>query len=200
MALDKPGRAEVLERIKGHWNGLAATVSLAAILLHLLLRYLVHSKATFSSFPLWVAIIAGGLPLLYGLILQMWKGQFGADFLAGLSIITAALTGELLVATIIVLMLSGGQTLEEFATRRASSVLNALASRMPSIAHRMVGNGTFDIQVAEIRIGDRLIVFPHEICPVDGTVDSGTGTMDESFLTGEPFRIRKITGDFWRIE
>jgi len=194
MASEKPRRAGLLERIKNHWNGLAATVSLAAILLHLLLRYLLHYRATICSFPLWAAIIAGGFPLLYGLFLQMWQGQFGADFLAGLSIITAVLMGELLVATIIVLMLSGGQTLEEFATRRASSVLNALASRMPSVAHRIAGNNTSEIAVSEIQIGDRLMVFPHEICPVDGTVDSGSGTMDESFLTGEPFRIRKTIG------
>jgi heavy metal translocating P-type ATPase len=160
----------------------------------LLFRYLLHYPVAVSSVPLWVAIVAGGFPLLYGLFLQMWKGQFGADFLAGLSIITAVLMGELLVAAIIVLMLSGGQTLEEFATRRASLVLNALASRMPSIAHRIAGNNTSEIAVSEIQIGDRLMVFPHEICPVDGTVDSGMGTMDESFLTGEPFRIRKTRG------
>lgn len=176
------------------WDRTAAFLSLIAILLHLLLRYLLHSSAAASAIPLWIAIIAGGLPLLYDLLLQIWKRQFGADFLAGLSIVTAALMGELLVATIIVLMLSGGQAVEEFATRRASSTLNALARRMPSIAHRLAGSNTSDIPVNEIRVGDRLIIFPHEICPVDGTVESGAGTMDESFLTGEPFRIRKTTG------
>lgn len=172
----------------------AAVVSLVAILLHLLFRYVLHSKSSFFFAPLWTAIIAGGLPLLYELLRQIWKRQFGADFLAGLSIVTAILMGELLVATIIILMLSGGQTLEEYATRRASSVLNALARRMPNIAHRLDGNDTISIPASEIRIGDRLIVFPHEICPVDGTVESGAGTMDESFLTGEPFRIRKTSG------
>jgi heavy metal translocating P-type ATPase len=196
MASGKPGcaRARPLERINEHWNWLAASISLAAIFLYLLFRYLLHYTTAISSVSLWVAIIAGGFPLLYGLVLQMCKRKFGADFLAGLSIVTAVLMGELLVATIIVLMLSGGQALEQFATRRASSVLNALASRMPSVAHRILGNSTSDIAVADIRIGDRLIVFPHEICPVDGTVESGTGTMDESFLTGEPFRIRKTSG------
>lgn len=90
---------------------------------------------------------------------------------------------ELLVATIIVLMLTGGQTLEEYATQRASSALNALAHRMPNVAHRIDNKSTSGIPVSEIQIGDRLIVFPHEICPVDGTVESGTGTKDESFLT-----------------
>ncbi|MGB7189250.1 MAG: heavy metal translocating P-type ATPase [Acidobacteriaceae bacterium] len=157
-------------------------------------RYLLHHNAAIYSIPLWVAIVAGGVPLLYGLARQIWKRRFGSDFLAGLSIVTAVAMGELLVATIIVLMLSGGQALEEFASRCASSALNALARRMPTIAHRIVGNSTLDVPVSEIRIGDRLTIFPHEIAPVDGTVESGTGTMDEAFLTGEPFRIRKASG------
>lgn len=194
MESESPARTSTFEQIKGSWTRYAAVVSLVAILLNLLFRYILHSKSSTASVPLWLALIAGGLPLLYQLLIQIWKRQFGADFLAGLSIVTAVLMGELLVATIIILMLSGGQTLEEYATRRASSVLNALAHRMPSIAHRIDGNSTVSITVSEIRIGDRLIVFPHEICPVDGTVESGIGTMDESFLTGEPFRIRKTSG------
>ena len=182
------------EQARGSWDRIAALIALIAIALHLLSRYVIHNAGVIPIVPLWIAIITGGLPLLYNLTRQIWKRQFGADFLAGLSIVTATLMGEWLVATIIVLMLSGGQALEKYATRRASSVLNALARRTPSIAHRILDSATSDIPVNEIRIGDRLIVFPHEICPVDGTVTSGTGTMDESFLTGEPFRIRKTSG------
>jgi heavy metal translocating P-type ATPase len=43
-------------------------------------------------------------------------------------------------------------------------------------------------------VGDELVILPHEICPVDGTVTSGHGSMDESFLTGEPYRISKAPG------
>jgi len=194
MEFDATSRATLVERVRNSWNLVAAGLSLVAIVFYLLSRYLLHYPTAYASIPLWVAIVAGGLPLLRDLIVQMWKRQFGADFLAGLSIVTAALMGQLLVATIIVLMLSGGQTLEAFVTRRASSVLSALARRMPSVAHRIDNQSTSEIPVNQIQIGDRLIVFPHEICPVDGTVESGTGTMDESFLTGEPFRIRKTAG------
>lgn len=194
MKLDTTPRFAALERIKHLWFRYTAVFSIVAILLYLVFRYLAHLNTTMSSAPLLVATIAGGLPLLYNLLFQIWRRQFGADFLAGLSIITAVLMDELLVATIIVLMLSGGQALEEFATRRASSVLNALARRMPSVAHRINGTDLATIPVGEIRVDDHLIVFPHEICPVDGTVESGIGTMDESFLTGEPFRIRKTSG------
>lgn len=187
-------RAVLRRDVRLIWNGISVGVSLLAIMLYVSAHYVFHVKSRISTLPLWVAVTVGGLPLLYDLARQVIKRQFGSDFLAGLSIITATLMGELLVATIIVLMLSGGQALEEFATQRASSVLNALAKRMPTLAHRVVDGTACDIAVTDISVGDRLIIFPHEICPVDGTVESGVGTMDESFLTGEPFRMRKIAG------
>jgi heavy metal translocating P-type ATPase len=188
-------RKEVLHRdARLTWNRTSVVISFLAIIVYLSLHLVLHVKSRISVLPLWIAVIVVGLPLLYDLSRQVLKRQFGSDFLAGLSIVTATLMGELLVATIIVLMFSGGQALEEFATKRASSVLNALARRMPSVAHRIVDGTAHGVAVADIAVGDRLIIFPHEICPVDGTVESGTGTMDESFLTGEPFRMRKIAG------
>jgi heavy metal translocating P-type ATPase len=189
-------RSAPIARLGQVWNRVTALLALAAIGIYLVSRYRLDQPPGVASLPLWVAIVAGGAPLLYALSRQAWRREFGADFLAGMSIATAAIMGELLVATIIVLMLSGGQALEDLATRRASAVLRALARRMPSIAHRIEDGDAAarDIAVNDIRVGDRLIVYPHEICPVDGTVLAGSGTMDESFLTGEPFRIRKVAG------
>jgi heavy metal translocating P-type ATPase len=125
---------------------------------------------------------------------RLVRGEFGSDLLAGASIVTAVAMGEYLVATIVVLMLSGGTALEQYATHRASSVLGALAKRMPQTAHRRRGSTFSDVTLSEIALGDRLIVLPHEICPVDGTVLEGLGTMDESYLTGEPFVMSKTPG------
>jgi heavy metal translocating P-type ATPase len=94
----------------------------------------------------------------------------------------------------VILMLSGGQALENYATRRASSVLRALAQRMPTKAHLVSDNSYEDVAVDHVRPGDLLFVFPHEICPVDGEVAEGHGRMDESFLTGEPFELSKAPG------
>jgi heavy metal translocating P-type ATPase len=91
-------------------------------------------------------------------------------------------------------MLSGGTALEQFATRKASSVLDALAKRMPQVAHRQRGTSVEDIRLDQIGITDHVIVLPHEICPVDGVVVEGHGVMDESYLTGEPFEISKAPG------
>jgi heavy metal translocating P-type ATPase len=120
--------------------------------------------------------------------------EFGADLLAGLSILAAAITGQFLVGAIIVLMLSGGGALEAYASERANSVLAALHKRTPKIAHRRTGSGYIDLPVEEIGIGDALVLLPHEIAPVDGAVIEGHGRMDESYLTGEPFEISKAPG------
>ena len=176
------------------WTRFVVIVSAIAILVHLPLRLFASHSRVLTEFPLYVALALGGAPLVVILARKLWTGEFGSDFLAGASIVTAVLLKEYLVATIVVLMLSGGTALESFATRRASRVLEALAKRMPSVAHRKTGEGLVDIAVGEIAVGDSLVVLPHEICPVDGTVAEGRGSMNEAYLTGEPFEIEKAPG------
>jgi heavy metal translocating P-type ATPase len=172
---------------------LIAGFTLVAIALHVVLKFALHFPPLQANLPLFAALLAG-TPLLWELLDKLVKREFGSDLLAGISILTAVLLREYLVAAIVVLMLSGGAALEEFATARASSVLDALARRMPSIAHRKEGGNLVDVKLADIRIGDELTVLPHEICPVDGTVLEGHGIMDEAYLTGEPYEISKTPG------
>ncbi len=196
--VDAPGVAEakpIAMRIpslphEAYIAGLAALT----IALHLVLRHGLEASPWFFNAPLVVALAAGGIPLVIQLSRRVIHGDLGADLLAGASILTAVLMGEYLVGAIVVLMLSGGTALEQYATRHASSVLNALAKRMPRIAHRSINSSFTDVSLDEIALGDRLIVLPHEICPVDGTVLDGHGSMDESYLTGEPFLMSKTPG------
>jgi heavy metal translocating P-type ATPase len=181
---------------------LIAAVATAGIATHLLLRFALHAGAHAYQLPLFVVLSAGGVPLVAELLAKLARRQFGSDLLAGISIVTSVVLGEYLAGSIVVLMLSGGEALEAFAVRSASSVLRALARRMPSVAHRKEdGNGddsgggaVVDVSLAEVAVDDVLIVFPHEICPVDGVVVAGHGVMDEAYLTGEPFRMSKTPG------
>jgi len=177
-----------------HGIRIIAIVSAVGIAAHLLLRFTPIGARSFANLPLYVSLVAGGLPLVVNLGRKLWVGQFGSDFLAAISIVTAVLLREYLVASIVVLMLSGGRALEEFASRRASRVLDALAKRMPSIAHRSSAAGVTDIKVGDIIVGDSLVILPHEVCPVDGVVTEGQGSMNEAYLTGEPFELEKAPG------
>lgn len=178
-----------------HWHRTGiAVLAVVGIAVHLLLKYGLGFRGWVANAPLLVALIVGGLPLLYDLLLSVIRRQFGSDLLAGISIVTSLVLGEYLAGTLVVLMLSGGQALEAYAVRSASSVLRALARRMPSVAHRKAAQGVADVPLNEVDVGDLLLVFPHEICPVDGVVVEGHGVMDESYLTGEPFQMSKTPG------
>jgi heavy metal translocating P-type ATPase len=180
-------------------HGVIAALALTAIGLHLLMRFAfgaageVYGQPLFQM-PLLALLVVGGVPLVFDLLVKLSHGQFGSDLLAGLSIVTSAVLGEYLAGALVVLMLSGGEALEAYAVRSASSVLEALARRMPSLAHRKLDGTVADVPLDVVAIGDTLVVFPHEVCPVDGAVIEGHGVMDESYLTGEPYQMSKTPG------
>ncbi len=181
--------------IRTFWDreALIAALAVAGITAHLALR-MAGAEAWWPPLPLYGVLMLGGAPLVWDLARKALRRQFGSDLLAGMSIVTAVVLGEYLAGAFVVLMLSGGEALEHYAVGRASSVLQALANRMPSSAHRRTDGHVEDVALDALRIGDHVVVFPHEICPVDGEVVDGHGVMDESYLTGEPFLMPKAPG------
>ena len=172
-----------------HWLGIATLpVSLGPVDPA---RWFPGRQLTLADLPLITMLVAGGIPLVGDLILKLAAGTFGSDLLAGISIVTSVILGEYLAGVLVVLMLSGGEALESRAVSRAGDVLAALARRMPTVAHRRVEGKLSDVLLGTVRVGDMIVVLPHEICPVDGTVVIGRGSMDESYLTGEPYRMAK---------
>jgi len=179
--------------LKNRRDLLIVTLSLLVIVLYLILR-LTTLNPLYHNLPLIIILIFGGIPLIWDLVKKAMRKEFGSDLLAGISIITAFILHEYLAGTIVVLMLSGGRTLEQYAVKNASSVLRALSKRMPSIAHKIDNKQIIEIETEKINIGDELYIYPHEYCPTDGTVIEGHGVMNESYLTGEPYMIEKTPG------
>ena len=175
-------------------EGYIAILAIISIAAYLVLRYLIPEFQTFALYPLYITLALGGSILVFDLIRKLISFNFGSDLLAGISIVTAVLLEQYLAGSLVVLMLSGGKTIENYAIKTASKMLQALAKRAPTTAHRKKGDAIEDISVEQISIGDTILIFPHEICPVDGEVTAGNGVMDESYLTGEPFLISKAPG------
>lgn len=199
--VDHPGYSQRHQSLLGgtRKHTIIAGFTILAICLYLLLRVSVGEAIQIRGIPLYelpllAALAFGGVPLVFELLTKLLRREFGSDLLAGISIVTAALLGEYLAGALVVLMLSGGEALEAYAIRSASSVLEALARRMPSLAHRRHDGQIADVALDQVAVGDTLVIFPHEICPVDGTVVDGHGTMDESYLTGEPYVMSKTPG------
>ena len=185
---------ESIAAVSRRKTSVIAAFAAAAILVHLLLRFALHTSPGAYQIPLLATLALGGIPLVYELLKNLLRREFGSDLLAGISIVTSVVLGEYLAGSIVVLMLAGGEALENYALRSASSVLRALAKRMPSVAHRKSDSAISDVALDDIAPGDTLVVYPHDICPVDGTVVEGHGKMNEAFLTGEPFEITKAPG------
>jgi heavy metal translocating P-type ATPase len=122
--------------------------------------------------------------------------QFGLDILAVTAIVATVVVGEYWASLVIVLMLTGGEALEVAAAGRAQRELRALLDRVPQQAHRIESTGeVVDVPADDVRIGDRLLVRPAEIVPVDAELASARASFDESSLTGESLPVDKATGD-----
>ena len=186
-------------KLKFYYYNSLAIASLIAIFLHFIIKInsddFVFEIFSTQNAPLLFVILIGGTPLLLEIIFKALKGDLGSDLLAAIALITAILLRQFVAADLIILMLASGQSLEIFASRKASFVLEALAKRMPSIAHRKNDDGEIqDIKIEEIKIDDLIAIYPFETSPIDGVVVEGCGTMDESYLTGEPYQLSKAPG------
>jgi heavy metal translocating P-type ATPase len=137
-----------------------------------------------------------GAQQAWGMIRAMMAGRVGLDVLAVTAIVATVFIGEYWASLVIVVMLTGGEALEDYAEGRAERELSSLLEHVPQIAHRYRADGTIDnIAVSEVRVGDRLLVRPSEIVPVDASLASFAATFDESSLTGESLPVEKVDGD-----
>lgn len=145
---------------------------------------------------LWeIGLIGSGFPVVFRTVRGMLRGNFAADVIASLSIVTAAAIGEPFAGLVIVLMQTGGEALERFAERRASAAVSELEKKAPRIAHLLdPTRGLVDVAVDKIEIGDTFLVRPGELIPCDGTVLSGISEIDVSQLTGEAIPVPATKG------
>ena len=130
-----------------------------------------------------------------GMVRDILHGHWGLDILAVTAIVATVLVGEYVAALLVVLMLTGGEALEDSANRRAKRELDALLTRAPQLAHRMDDDEIVDVRADEVRPGDVLLVRPSEIVPVDATLGSAEAAFDESSITGESVPVEKQVGD-----
>ncbi|MGJ5180738.1 heavy metal translocating P-type ATPase [Bradyrhizobium oligotrophicum] len=144
------------------------------------------------------AFTASTIPVIAGLVVSIVRdvlaGRIGVDAIALVSMSAAIVLGEPLAGAVVALMYSGGNVLEDIAVARAEHDLRALVDRAPRMAHRAREDRIEDVPVADIAVGDRLMVRAGEIVPVDGVVETAVAVVDESALTGEPIPVTRTRG------
>lgn len=136
----------------------------------------------------WVLIIVSlveVIPLVAGMWDDIKNGSYGVDVLALTAIIASVWLHQYWAAIIVVIMLTGGEALENYAEHRARAELDALLTRAPQQAHVIKSGKISDVKVRDVTVRDTLEIRPGEIVPVDAVIVEGTASFDESSLTGE---------------
>ncbi|WP_193378166.1 HAD-IC family P-type ATPase, partial [Sinorhizobium fredii] len=146
-----------------------------------------------ASWAAGTAIILASL--LIEVAISLGRKEFGLDLIAALAMGGALLLGEYLTGSIVALMYTGGQALEDFAQRRARRELTALLSRVPRTAARYADGQLQEVSIEELNPDDRILIRRGEVVPVDGNVLDGIAVLDESALTGEALPVRRRSGE-----
>ncbi|TKR21908.1 cadmium-translocating P-type ATPase [Cellulomonas hominis] len=142
----------------------------------------------------WTLVVAVRVSL--GMVRDLRAGHWGVDVLAVSAMVATVVVGEYVAALVVVLMLTGGEALEDFAAHRARGELRALLERAPTVVHLLgPDDEPQDVPVAQVVPGDRLLVRPAEVVPVDGELETPAADFDESSLTGESLPVAHRAGD-----
>lgn len=172
------------------WVLIAAIVGALGLLADLL-GFSTLTAWGLSLFALVIASLQG-----YRMVRSLIQGHVGLDLLAVTAIVATVVVGEYWASLIIVVMLTGGEALEDAAAGRAERDLTALLDRTPQQAHRIDADAVIvDVPVGAVMVGERLLVRPSEIVPVDGALVSAEAQFDESSLTGESMPVERVAGE-----
>lgn len=144
-----------------------------------------------------IAITGGTLAFLMfvEMIKTLRSGKYGVDILAITAIVATLLVNEYWASLMILIMLTGGESLEDYAQKKAGQELQSLLDNTPRTAHKLQGDQQLDVAVDTLEISDHLVIKPGEIVPADGRVIMGESTFDEASLTGEAKPMSKKVGD-----
>lgn len=126
------------------------------------------------------------------------KGKFtpNSHILMGLAALGAAVLGQFWEGALLILIFAGAHFLEEYAEGRSRREISNLLEMNPTTARLVLANGeTKLVEVSELAIGDVVQVLNGDQVPIDGTILSGTTSIDEASITGESMPREKTQGD-----
>ncbi len=165
------------------WHYRLFSVAALAVIAGLILELLGYKAA--AHWLLGVVATLELLPLAWSMWQDIQSGRYGIDILAATAILSSVILQQYWAAIVVVLMLTGGEGLEDYAEHRARRELDALLKQAPQKARVLRKGKTFDVPASELHVGDKIIIKAGELVPVDAVIIEGAASFDESSLTGE---------------
>ena len=182
--------SKIMQRLSNKQKlGLILVIALIALVLQFGFHYPLLAQIIVTITGALVA-----LTMFIGMIKTLRSGKYGVDLLAILAVIATLSVSEYWAAMVILVMLTGGDALEDYAAKKANTELKALLDNSPRRAHVVSPTGTTDVAVDDVKVGQHVVVKPGELVPVDGVVITGHSDFDESSLTGEARPVAKTVG------
>jgi len=152
-------------------------------------------EAALAAWCWGVPSVIVGIRLAWSILRDLLARKAGVDVIAVLAIAGAIALGEWFAASVIAVMLATGEALEAYADGRATRELTALLGRAPQDVSRYRDGELEVVPIGAVQVGDRLLVRPGEVVPVDGLVRGAMAVLDEAALTGESRLIEREDGD-----
>ncbi|HJF18890.1 MAG TPA: cadmium-translocating P-type ATPase [Enterococcus columbae] len=147
-------------------------------------RWLVSIISSIIAFSMFIEMIQ-----------TLRKGNFGVDILAITAIVSTLIVGEYWASLVVLIMLTGGESLEAYASKQANKELQSLLDQTPEIAHVLIDGKMIDTNLNQVKIGQTILVKPNEMIPIDGNLLSQFATINEASLTGESLPVEKKQGE-----
>ncbi|KRL17829.1 P-ATPase superfamily P-type ATPase cadmium transporter [Lactobacillus amylolyticus DSM 11664] len=150
---------------------------------------------TYSEIIIDIIGIYTAINMAIEMIGDIRRGRWGVDVLAIIAIVSTMIIRDYWAAWMILVMFTGGESLEDYATSQADKELRSLLNNTPRKANKLVDGKVTEVNVDDLQIGDMVLVKPGGQVPVDGKIVKGTSSFDQSSLTGESVPINKKPGD-----
>jgi cation-transporting ATPase G len=181
------GGADIADEREGRWRLAAAATAAAAWLVGIVFELTDTEAAASAAFV--VAIVAGGATFVPGAVRGLGRGRLGVGLLMSIALVGAVVLGQFGEAASLAFLFSISEALEEWAVTRSRRGLRAVLSLVPDTARVRRGASTVEIASAELRIGDRIVLWAGERLPTDGVVAEGRSSVDVSAVTGESMPV-----------
>ncbi len=169
-------------------------ITLAAIVLSLLAAWAGWPGQVISALGV-VAYVAGGFFGVQKGIESLRRRELNIDLLMILAAIGAALVGEWRDGAVLLFLFSLSNVLQDYAIGRSRAAIRSLFALYPEDAHVQRGEQVVNVPIAEIQVGETVLIHPGERIPVDGAITRGETTVDQSTITGESMPVEKAAGD-----
>ena len=146
-------------------------------------------------FPVGLAVVvAGGWPIFHGVVRAAFKRQVTSHTLMTLGVLAALAVRQWATAAVVVFFMHVGEYVENFTTEGARRAVKDLTAMAPQTASVERNGAELEVPIAEVSVGETVIVRPGEKIPVDGEVVAGQATVDQSAITGESMPVEVAPG------